>query len=164
MMDGKSTLIEKNGLMLFQGLPVRRGDQIEVDGVMWNVLGAGRSTGRSQAPFLWVRSERFGTSILAPALDPHSPHRTPRPIEKETFPRLSYPTSGVVDSATISDLTNAEISPAILARFKKEIAMPKLTVPPVALKPKPKVFMTAPRPVSKGGGAVIPSTQVMTAA
>jgi len=143
MTKNNFTLVEKRGLMLFQGQPVRRGDQIEVDGVVWSVLGAGRSTGRSQAPFLWVRSERFGTSIFAPALEVASPHRTPRPIEKEAFPRLTYPTSGVVDSATIADLAKAEISPDLLARFKKEIATPKLTVPPAPLKQKPKVFMTA---------------------
>ena len=64
MIKEKVVLMEKNGSMYLQGAPVRLGDAIEIDGVTWKVLSAGRSTGPNRAPFVWIRSEHYGTSIL----------------------------------------------------------------------------------------------------
>jgi hypothetical protein len=130
MKHSKSTVFEKDGTLYFQGAEVCPGDFVKIDGVAWKVLGGGRSTGKSQAAFLWVRNERFGTSIFSPTLDAQSPHRTPRPIEKEFVPKLQYTrpwknemTSESLplspDFPSIASLGKARVEPERWIRFKK---------------------------------------------
>ena len=131
MKNDKMTVFEKNGTLYYHGAIVSPGEYVKIEGVAWKVLGGGRSIGKSQAPFLWVRNERFGTSIFAPTLDAASPHRTPRPIEKEMVPKLQYPKPWRLqdaeslplnpDFSSIASLSKASVAPERWARFKKEI-------------------------------------------
>src|SRR5258708_12030264 len=109
---------EKNGGLCYQGVIVNPGDWVKIDGTAWKVLGGGRSTGKSRAPFLWVSHERYGTSLFAPALVDTGPHKAPRPVEKKFVPVLE-----VANFPDIASLARAWISPEKWARFKREFAV-----------------------------------------
>jgi hypothetical protein len=83
-------LTERRGVLYLQGVAITPRSYVKIDGVSWKVVGTGRSPGKSQALFLWVKHEQYGTTVFVPGLELLHPYRAPRPAEQEFVPKLSY--------------------------------------------------------------------------
>jgi hypothetical protein len=82
MMTGNRALNEVNGRWLLQGVALKVGDHVTIDGLPWKVLGFGRSRNESQAPFLWIQNDRFGITVYFPADEEHRCTASKRSEEK----------------------------------------------------------------------------------
>lgn len=51
----------------FQGMCLSKGSRILIDGVEWQVLGAGRSRNETQTFFLWIWNEASGITVYMPS-------------------------------------------------------------------------------------------------
>jgi len=73
MSNEKSVLFENKGVWYFHGAALRIGGSVTIEGVVWSVLGIGRSRSENQTPFLWIRNENYGITVYAPSLVEHKP-------------------------------------------------------------------------------------------
>ncbi len=90
MKNEQLPLSESNGTLYYEGIKVKAGDIIRIRGIVWDVLGGGRTPGKNHAAFLWVRNAKFGTAIYSPQLDENSPLQSRRPAENEFKPKIMY--------------------------------------------------------------------------
>ena len=82
MKNESAVLIQKKGIWYLNDVVLQVGSQVTIDGVVWGVLAVGRSRSESQAPFMWIRNEQYGTTIYAPSIVEHRPRLKVYPREE----------------------------------------------------------------------------------
>jgi len=90
MIHPSSALTEKKGVWYLDGMVVRIGDQLQLQGVAWKIVGFGRSLSPEQRTFLWIQNQDLGTTIYNPALDDADANPTLIPIAQTLTPRAFF--------------------------------------------------------------------------